>query len=101
MHDKKHSYLPICHVYLTSSYTFINKMLLVSILILYAVETVAQNSFNMYNTNHGQDGYCLLYYVQNNSIFFNEYDLFTHQIIPYCLRPLEEDVFITTLNVKN
>jgi hypothetical protein len=55
----------------------------------------------MYSTNHGLDGYCLLYYVPDNRIYFHEYDLLTHQIIPYCLRSLEENIFLKTFDVTN
>ncbi|UJR29387.1 hypothetical protein I4U23_010599 [Adineta vaga] len=57
----------------------------------------------MYNTNHLQNGYCLLYYVPNDT---EDYDIHEqlyvlgpiskrktgHQVIPYCFRP-SDDIF--------
>ncbi|CAF3577335.1 unnamed protein product [Rotaria sp. Silwood1] len=46
----------------------------------------------MYNTDHRRhlDGYCLLYSVNNKDL---SPDTLIYQLIPYCLRPREENLF--------
>jgi hypothetical protein len=72
-------------------------MFLLYVLILWQIQGAVQYQFNMYNTDHGRDGYCLLYYVDSD-----DSDLFPlrpgHQIIPYCLRSSEESISIASLS---
>jgi hypothetical protein len=72
-------------------------MFLLYVLILWQIQGAAQYRFNMYNTDHGRDGYCLLYYVDSDDL--NLFPLRPgHQIIPYCLRSSEESISIAPLN---
>ena len=63
---------------------------------------MSQYKFNMYNTEHHyRDRYCLLHYVQDDVPLYKNLYILTHQLISYCLRPLEESHFIEDFNVNN
>jgi hypothetical protein len=74
-------------------------------LVIWQTLALPHDQLNMYNTDHEQDRYCLLYYVHD---FINYYyqPLYipapAHQVIPYCLRPLsEENFFVADVNFIN
>jgi hypothetical protein len=48
--------------------------------------------YNMHNTDDRQDGYCLLYYVHEDS------DVHGYEIIPYCLRSFDKALIV---NINN
>ena len=82
-------------------YALSSTMLLVYMLIMWQVQALPKHQFNMYNTDHHQDGYCLLYYVLDNIVNYGEPYTLAHQIIPYCLRSSEENIRITDLNFNH
>ena len=78
--------------------------LLLCILIIWQIQAFPQHPFNMYSTNHHhQDGFCLLYYAKEiSALVIPEMYISVHQIIPYCLRPLEEsNIFDENFNFNN
>ena len=72
-------------------------------LILWQTQGAIQYQFNMYNTDHDRDKYCLLHYIFKHSLEGLRRSPTTnwaHQIIPYCLRPSETSVSIERLNTS-
>jgi hypothetical protein len=58
--------------------------------------------YNMYDIDdQHQDGFCLLYYVRDNLVEYYQPYVLAHQIIPYCLRPSEENIFHEDFNFNN
>jgi hypothetical protein len=57
--------------------------------------------FNMYNTVHHQDRYCLLYSVHDGIVEYFNPEIFPHQIISYCFQPSEENGLILNSNYNN
>jgi hypothetical protein len=55
----------------------------------------------MYNTNHRQDGFCLLYYVNDHKIKIESVYKLAHQIIPYCIRPSNENILDIDFDFEN
>ncbi len=84
-------------------------MLLLYILIIWQAQIWTLPQFNMYNTNDGQDGYCLLYYTSDQFPRHIAYDggfgiktyKFPRQIIPFCLRSSPKRVSMMDFGIEN
>ena len=77
-----------------------NTMWLVYVLVVWQIRAIPEQAFNMYNTDMNDDHYCLLYYVIDD-IIDPDYDSFTHEIIPYCLRSSTGSIFIRNSSFNN
>ncbi|CAF1626026.1 unnamed protein product, partial [Adineta ricciae] len=79
-------------------------MLLTYVLIIWYVQAIPEYEMNMYNTDRHQNGYCLLYYVPDfifKGLFYVLPYKHAHKIIPYCLRPLEDDILLVDDKFSN
>ena len=74
-------------------------MFLLYVLLVWQAQAVSRHQFNMYIIDSRQDGHCLLYY--ENRIDSRSSDTLAHEIIPFCLRSLEESTLIADLNFHN
>src|SRR5689334_21021076 len=63
--------------------------------------TMTQYRFNMYNTDYGQDRYCLLYYVNDRFQKDGHLYILTPHIIQFCLRSSEENLLLLDSDFNN
>jgi hypothetical protein len=77
-------------------------MLLLYMLITCQTTASIAFQYNMYETDgRHQDGYCLLYYVQDNIVQYYDPYIVAYQIIPYCYRPSEKNNLAENFNLNS
>ncbi|CAF0959222.1 unnamed protein product [Adineta ricciae] len=68
---------------------------------MFKLQGMLQHQVNMYDTAHGLDKYCLLYYVRKDIVDYEEPFILTHQRIPYCIRLLNESILDEDISIDN